>query len=84
VPRIYDMTADVNRTGADWWFEIWDRSPGCGVVHRVEFEWNRTGVPQFGLRSVDDTLAAAGDRWRYAADEWLTHRSPTSDTNQAR
>ena len=82
--RIYDKTADITRTGADWWYDIWDRRPGCGVVHRVEFEWNRAGLAQFGLRRVDDTLAAVSDLWRYASNEWLVHRSPTLDTNQAR
>ena len=82
--RIYDKTADIARTGADWWFDIWHRQPNDGVVHRVELEWNRTGLAQFDLLRVDETLAAVGDLWRYGTSEWLTHRTPTSDTNPAR
>jgi hypothetical protein len=82
--RIYDKTADVTRTGADWWFDIWQRDSGSSVVIRVEFEWNREGLAQVGLSGVDETLAAAGSLWRYSTEEWLTHRSPTADSNRAR
>ena len=82
--RIYDKTADVARTGADWWFDIWQREEGSGRVIRVELEWNREGLDQFGLTGVDETLAAVGDLWRYGTEEWLTHRSPTPDGNRAR
>jgi hypothetical protein len=82
--RIYDKTADVARTGADWWFDVWQRDGTSGPVIRVELEWNREGLAQFGLTGVDDTLAAVGDLWRYGTGEWLTHRSPTTDTNRAR
>lgn len=51
---------------------------------RVELEWNREGLSQFGLTGVDETLAAVGDLWRYGTEEWLTHRSPTADGNRAR
>ena len=82
--RIYDKTADVARTGADWWFDIWQLDKGSGPVIRVELEWNRQGLDQFGLSGVDETLAAVGDLWRYGTEEWLTHRSPTDDGNRAR
>lgn len=82
--RIYDKTADVARTGADWWFDIWQRAEGPGRVIRVELEFNREGLDQFGLSGVDETLAAVGDLWRYGTEEWLTHRSPTADGNRAR
>jgi hypothetical protein len=53
-------------------------------VIRVELEWNREGLAQFGLSGVDETLGAVGDLWHYGTGEWLTHRSPTSDGNRAR
>jgi hypothetical protein len=82
--RIYDKTADVARTRSDWWFDIWQRDPGSGVVIRVKFEWNREGLAQVGLTGIDETLAAAGSLWRYNTEEWLTHRSATADSNRAR
>lgn len=82
--RIYDKTADVNRTGADWWSDIWQRSNESDAVIRVELEWNREGLSEFGLTSVDETLAAIGDLWCYGTGEWLTHRSSTTDSNRAR
>lgn len=83
--RVYDKTADVARTGAAWWFDLWQQAaPLSGPVRRVEFELNRACLTQFGVWSPDKALAAVGDIWRYCTTEWLTHRSPTADTNVAR
>lgn len=83
--RVYDKTADVARTGAAWWLDVWDRrQQTTGPVHRVEFEVSREGLAQFGLSSPDATLAAVGDIWRYCTTDWLTHRSPTGDSNRSR
>lgn len=83
--RIYDKTTDLARTGADWWFDIWERDPeASGSVWRVEFEINRKGLDSFGVKGPEETLAAVGDIWAYCAGQWLTHRSPTGDANQAR
>lgn len=83
--RIYDKTADVERTGADWWFDIWGRQREPGLqVHRVEFELNREALAQFGLTGPIETLGAIGDIWTYCSREWLTHRSPTADANRSR
>ena len=82
--RIYDKTADIAHTGANWWSDIWQRDEGSGPVIRLELEFNREGLAQFGLSGVEETLAAVGDLWRSGTEEWLTHRSPTSDSNRAR
>jgi hypothetical protein len=82
--RIYDKTADVARTGSDWRYDNWRREPGSVVVMRVEFEWNREGLAQFGFAGVDETLAAAGSLWRYSTEERVSHRAPMADSNRSR
>ncbi|HZT66890.1 MAG TPA: hypothetical protein VFA11_13965 [Acidimicrobiales bacterium] len=83
--RIYNKTVHVARTGVDWWFDVWDKDrQSSSTIHRVEFELNRKGLAQFGLLGPAETLASAGDLWRYGTTEWLTHRSPTADGNRAR
>jgi len=74
------MSPGPDRTGGTT-FGNW--TPDRAVI-RVEFEWNREGLAQVGLTGVDETLAAAGSLWRYSTEEWLTHRSPTADSNRAR
>jgi hypothetical protein len=83
--RIYDKTADLEAKNAAWWLEIWgDRFVRSLPVHRVEFEIGRQGLVEFGVDTPTQVLEAAGDLWRYASEDWLTHRSPTFDRTRSR
>jgi hypothetical protein len=83
--RLYDKTAEVARSGADWWPAIWGERYRPGVpVHRVEFEVGRQGLAEFGLDSPAQVLAGAGDLWRYATHDWLTYRLPATGANRSR
>jgi hypothetical protein len=76
--RIYDKTADVERSGADWWREIWGEGYDPGLpVWRVGLEIGRKAITEFGLDSPQQVLAAVGDLWHYGTTDWLTYRSPT-------
>lgn len=83
--RIYDKTADIAAKGNDWWLDVWGdhHRPGA-TVHRVEFEFARPSLKEFGVNSPAETLAGVGDLWRYATAEWLTHRRPTADATRSR
>ena len=83
--RIYDKTRELRRSGADYWEEIWGRrfDPDLPVL-RVEFEFGRQGLSEFGVSSPEDAVDAAGGLWSYAAGEWLSLRTPTSDTTRSR
>ena len=83
--RVYDKTTDITAKGSDWWYEIWgDRyEPGTDVT-RVEIEFGRKALTEFGLDSPAQVLAATSGLWRYGTEEWLTHRAPNKDTNRAR
>jgi hypothetical protein len=81
--RIYDKTADLAAKDNGWWTEIWgDRYTPGTPVHRVEFEIGRQGIIEFDLETPAQVLAAAGNLWAYATEQWLTHRSPTVRPDQ--
>lgn len=82
--RAYDKTADVDRTGALYWFDLWGERYRKGEpVFRVEFEFGRSVLRQFGINSPTDALASVGDLWAYGT-EWLSLRDPTSDKTKSR
>lgn len=83
--RIHDKTADIDAKGTAWWFEIWgDRFVEGLPVHRVEFEIGRQGLVDFELDTPAQALEGAADLWRYATEEWLSHRFPTADGTRSR
>ena len=83
--RIYDKTADIEAKGTTWWHEVWEDRYVEGLpVHRVEFEFGRQGLTDFGIDTPAEALEALGDLWRYATEEWLTFRSPTADKTRSR
>jgi hypothetical protein len=75
--RIYNKTIELGSSGTDWWFAIsGDSYDSSRPVFRVEFEIGRRAITDFGLDTPEQVLAAAGDLWRYATEEWLTYRVP--------
>jgi hypothetical protein len=53
-------------------------------VLRVEFEFGREGLREFGIETPAEALAAAGALWASATMEWLTYRCPTADQTRSR
>ncbi|HTV10342.1 MAG TPA: hypothetical protein VME20_00640 [Acidimicrobiales bacterium] len=83
--RIYDKTAEQKEKGTDFWLLIWgERFDPSRPVHRVEFEFGREGLRDFGVDTPDEVLGAAGALWASVTEHWLTYRSPTSDSNRSR
>jgi hypothetical protein len=83
--RIYDKTAEIVHSGADWWPAVWGDTydPDHPVV-RVELEVGRTALGEFALEAPCDVIAGVGDLWRYGTGEWLTLRTPTTDATRSR
>lgn len=83
--RIYDKTLQVDQGGHDWWPTVWGSryQPGR-PVWRVEFEYARQLLDEFTLTRPTAALAATGDLWGYATEQWLSHRTPTGDTTRSR
>jgi len=85
--RIYDKTAEILRSGAAYWPDLWSAAAGYDPgepVWRVESEFSRQILGQFGLRSPESVIESAGALWSYATTEWLTLRIPSADTTRSR
>ena len=83
--RIYDKAAEVAAKGTDFWLDIWGKRYDAALpVYRVEFEFGRQGLREFGIDTPREAIDAAGALWASVTEGWLTYRSPTSDQNRSR
>jgi len=82
--RIYDKTIESKERGTDYWPDIWGAAydPILPVL-RIEFEFLRSALRQFGLDAPADVLDATGALWASATD-WLSYRIPTDDLTHSR
>ncbi len=83
--RIYDKTRESNAKGTDWWPDVWgpNYDPARKVM-RVEFEFSRAGLVEFGVDTPGHALAKAPELWAYATCSWLSLRVPTDDETRSR
>lgn len=83
--RIYDKTRESNAKGTDWWPDVWgpNYDPERKVT-RVEFEFRRAGLVEFGVDTPADALGRASELWAYATHSWLSLRVPTGDETRSR
>jgi hypothetical protein len=83
--RIYDKTVEMRRSRAGYWVDIWGRDydPERPVI-RVEFEFGSQGLAEFGIRSPEQAVDAAGGLWSHATTDWLSLRLPGSDATRSR
>lgn len=83
--RIYDKTRELEGKGDDWWLDIWGAAhdPGQHVL-RIEFEFSRDGLREFGADTPEDVFELVGPLWAYATGSWLSLRTPTSDETRSR
>lgn len=83
--RIYDKTRELERKGDDWWQELWgDKYDPELPVLRVEFEFSRDGLREFGIDTPEDAFENVGPLWAYATGQWLSLRVPTDDATRSR
>ena len=82
VARIYDKTREAARDGKLWWHDKWGDRWNGDQVFRVEAEFNRQLLRE--MRTPEDVFANTGALWGYATEQWLTYRSPGSDSNRSR
>jgi hypothetical protein len=83
--RIYDKSLDVRLKGSDWWHEVWGERYQLGAqILRVEFEFGRKGLCQYGVNSANDAVTRAPGLWKAATHDWLSHRVSTQDLTRSR
>lgn len=83
--RIYDKTAEGRGKGLGHWPAVWAHRyvPGERVL-RVEYEFGKGGLVEFGVMTVEDALAKAPELWAYGTEDWLSLRTPTADVTRSR
>lgn len=82
--RIYDKVAERGSQGLGYLEEIWSDFDPALPVHRVEFEFGRDALRQFGIDTPEQALSSAGALWCYGTHEWLTYRVPSDDQTPSR
>jgi hypothetical protein len=80
--RIYDKTREIQKSGKDWFKDIWQKNEWNeeSPVWRVEFQLRRNVLKEFGINSVEDTFSSIDSLWKYLTTQWLQIKNP--DKNQ--
>ena len=81
--RCYDKTLELSVRGSEWPKALWVDWDQDHPVWRVEFQFRRRSLVSLGCSTPAEALAARQELWRYAT-QWLSLRTPTSDSNRAR
>lgn len=79
--RIYDKTKEIQKSGKEWFKEIWEKSH-CKPdkpVWRVEFQLRRKVLKEFSIDSVEDSFQNLESLWKYLTGQWLQIRKPEKD-----
>lgn len=83
--RIYDKTVESSKKGTDWWPKVWGPAfdEDCPVL-RIEFEFGRQGLREYGIEAPCDGLDRIGELWASVTEDWLVFQTPTSDSTRCR
>jgi hypothetical protein len=86
--RLYDKLREIQTTsGKTYFFDLW---VGAGwffgdPVKRLEYQFRRGVLAQFGLKSLSDVLNALPGLWTYATKDWTRLVVPNArDETKAR
>jgi hypothetical protein len=94
--RLYDKTAEIQRSAKPWFRQIWARAPGYDAgapVWRLEFQVKREALRAMRARAGErepvaidtwqEALTNARGLWRLMSSRWLALRLPrTTKTRQ--
>jgi len=81
--RCYDKTMELSVRGSEWPKALWVDWDQDHPVWRVEFQFRRRSLVSLGCSTPAEALAARQELWRYAT-QWLSLRTPTTDSNRSR
>ncbi|MDA8393891.1 MAG: hypothetical protein M0T72_01400 [Candidatus Dormibacteraeota bacterium] len=81
--RCYDKTMERSVRGSEWPKALWVDWAQDQPVWRVEFQFRRRSLVSLGCSTPAEALAARQELWRYAT-QWLSLRTPTTDSNRSR
>ncbi|HZS14366.1 MAG TPA: hypothetical protein VFC09_07195 [Candidatus Dormibacteraeota bacterium] len=73
VARVYDKTLELAHRGETWPQVVWTGYDEARPVWRVEFQFRRRALHEFGVGHVHELLAGRQDLWEYGT-RWLSLR----------
>jgi hypothetical protein len=83
--RLYDKTIEMLKSGSGYWPLVWgERFDSTQRVLRVEFEFGRNALREYGLSTPEHVLASSGALWADVTHNWLSQRVPSPDQTKAR
>lgn len=85
--RLYDKSKEIESSGKVWLYDLWAENGWLGElpVWRLEFQFDRATLNDFGLSSVKEVRENLNQLWRYATTEWLRLVVPSdSDSRKSR
>jgi hypothetical protein len=81
--RIYDKTRQMAQRGDTWQQTVWSGFTLDQPVWRIEFQYRRQVLREFGIATAGQLLAQRQALWDYGLS-WLSLRLPKGDTNPSR
>lgn len=83
--RIYQKDIEIELKHGDYWRELWGTRfiPGA-PVWRIEFEFHRDVLREFGVSDLASVETLLPRLWAYATTKWLSLREPRSDQTRSR
>jgi hypothetical protein len=85
--RLYNKTQEIKKSRKDYLKELWAEAGWDGElpVWRLEFQYRRELLDQFGVVKLASVLRHLNGLWSYATTEWLRLTLPDrTDRNRAR
>ena len=79
--RLYHKLLECKKSGKEYLLNLWTEAGWDGLhpVWRLEFEFRREVLAQFGLDSLPLVLEHRNGLWSYASTEWLKLCVPSED-----
>ncbi|GGG09642.1 replication initiation factor [Paenibacillus abyssi] len=79
--RIYNKTIEIQKSGKEWFYEIWSQHnwDSSKEVWRVEFQLRRKAIKELGISTYEQFILKQKELWSYLTIDWLSIRRPTTD-----
>jgi hypothetical protein len=71
--RLYDKTKEIEKSNKTWLYPLLQEGGWFGElpVWRLEFQFRRQVLKDFGIDNTKDLIESQTKLWRYAASKWL-------------
>lgn len=88
IGRLYDKLLEIASSNKAYLVPLWQEArwnpEQDGHVWRLEFEFKRDILSQFGIQPFSTALTNLNGLWSYASTEWLKLTLPGDDKNRSR